>query len=240
MKTKLYAFFIIAGLFVVVSLVLWQVSKARSFQAFGHLVDRVETEKKLVALTFDDGPTAEVTRPLLDILEKEQVRTTFFVTGAELEKNMDRGTRIIAAGHELGNHSYSHTRMIFVTPFFVKDEIERTDALIREAGWQNEIHFRPPYGKKLFVLPYYLSNTGRTTVTWDVEPDSETTSSAGEIAEKAAAGVRPGSIIILHVMYPNRVESFKAVPAIINRLKEQGYEFVTVSELLAAGQDNPR
>lgn len=238
MKIKLYAFFIIAGLFVVVSLVLWQVSKARSFQALGHLVDRVETEKKLVALTFDDGPTAEVTRPLLDMLEKEQVRATFFVTGAELEKNMDRGIRIVAAGHQLGNHSYSHTRMIFVTPSFVKDEIERTDALIREAGWQDEIHFRPPYGKKLFVLPYYLSNTGRTTVTWDVEPDSETQSSAGEIAEKAVAEVRPGSIILLHVMYQNRVESFKAVPAIINRLKEQGYEFVTVSELLAVGRKN--
>lgn len=238
MRTKLYVFIIIAGLFTFAALVLWQVSKARSFQVFGRLVDRVETEKKLVALTFDDGPTAEVTRPLLDMLEKEQVRATFFVTGAELEKNMDRGIRIVAAGHELGNHSYSHTRMIFVTPSFVREEIERTDALIREAGWQNAIHFRPPYGKKLFVLPYYLSNTGRTSVTWDVEPDSDTKAKAGEIADRAVAQTRSGSIILLHVMYPNRVESYKAVPAIINRLKEQGYEFVTVSELLAAGRGN--
>ena len=237
MKTKLYAFFIIAGVFVGVVLILWQLSKARTFQTFGRLVHRVETEKKLVALTFDDGPTAEATRPLLDMLEKEQVRATFFVTGAELEKNMDRGIRIVAAGHELGNHSYSHIRMIWVTPSFVKEEIERTDALIREAGWQNEIHFRPPYGKKLFVLPYYLSSTGRTTVTWDVEPDSDTKATASEIAGMAVAETRPGSIILLHVMYPNRVESYKAVPAIINRLKEQGYEFVTVSELLAAGRN---
>lgn len=238
MRTKLYTFIIIAGLFVVVSLILWQVSKARTFQTFGRLVHRVETEKKLVALTFDDGPTAGGTGPLLDMLAKEQVRATFFVTGAELEENMDRGIRIVAAGHELGNHSYSHTRMIFVTPSFVQDEIERTDALIREAGWQKAIHFRPPYGKKLFTLPNYLSNTGRTTVTWDVEPDSNTKASAGEIADRAVAQTRPGSIILLHVMYSNRGESYRAVPAIINRLEEQGYEFVTVSELLAADRES--
>lgn len=226
---------LLTGLLVFV--ILWQVSKSRTFQSFGRLVHRVETSRKIVALTFDDGPTAEVTRPLLDMLEKEQVRATFFVTGAELEKNMDRGIRIVAAGHELGNHSYSHERMIFVTPAWVQNEIERTDALIRETGYQDQIYFRPPYGKKLFILPYFLSTTGRTTVTWDIEPDSNAKATASEIAREAIEQTRPGSIILLHVMYPNRVESYKAVPVIINALKEQGYEFVTVSELVAAGSN---
>ncbi len=113
----------------------------------------VETQEKIVALTFDDGP-GDLTRPLLDILEKEQISATFFVTGAELEKNLDRGIRIVSAGHELGNHSYSHERMILVSPSYVRQEIERTDQLIREAGYQSEILFRPPYGKKLFVLSF--------------------------------------------------------------------------------------
>jgi peptidoglycan-N-acetylglucosamine deacetylase len=215
-------------------LILWQVSRSRTYQTFGRIVNRVETTQKIIALTFDDGPSAELTRPLLDLLERGQVRATFFVTGAELEKNMDRGIRIVAAGHELGNHSYSHQRMIFVTPSFVQQEIERTDALIREAGYQNEILFRPPNGKKLFVLPYYLSKAGRTTVTWDIEPDSDTPTTAAEIARRTIAEARPGSIILLHAMYPNRAASFNAVRTIIDELKAQGYEFVTVSELLAA------
>ena len=230
---KFYILIAVTVLAIALVIGLWMLTNARSFQTFGRLVNRVETPRKIVALTFDDGPTTEVTRPLLDLLEKEQVRATFFVTGAELEKQITLGIRIVAMGHELGNHSYSHTRMFFVTPSFVQNEIERTDALIREAGYQDTIHFRPPFGKKLFVLPYYLSQTGRTTVTWDVEPDSDARATAGEIAQRAVQNTRPGSIILLHVMYPNRVESLKAVGTIINDLKERGYEFVTVSELLA-------
>ena len=233
---KLYVILILIAVVAAALLILSEVSSSRSFQTFGRVVNRVGTSRKIVALTFDDGPSAEVTRPLLDLLERRQVRATFFVTGAELEKNMDRGIRIVASGHELGNHSYSHSRMIFVTPSFVRNEIERTDQLIREAGYQSEIHFRPPYGKKLFVLPYYLSQTGRTTVTWDVEPDSDLGASATEIAQKAVAVTQPGSIILLHVMYPERGESFKAVSKIIDDLQGRGYEFVSVSELLAAVQ----
>ena len=233
---KLYLILISIGIILVLLVILYQLSNSRSFQMFGRIVDRVETSRKIVALTFDDGPSAELTRPLLDLLEKKQIRATFFVTGAELEKNMDRGIRIVAQGHEVGNHSYSHRRMIFVTPSFVKNEIERTDELIHQAGYQNDIHFRPPYGKKLFVLPYYLSDAGRTTITWDVEPDSDPNALAPEIAQKAVDGARPGSIILLHAMYPHRMESFKAVSKIVDDLSAQGYEFVTVSELLAASQ----
>jgi peptidoglycan-N-acetylglucosamine deacetylase len=213
--------------------ILWQVSKARTFQSFGRLVHRVDTQKKIVALTFDDGPTAEITPAILDILAKENARATFFIEGSGLEKNMDSGRQIVAAGHELGNHSYSHERMIFVSPSYVEYEVERTDALIREAGHQGPIYFRPPYSRKLFVLPYYLSKTGRTTVTCDIEADSNSKATADEIARATIEQTRPGSIILLHVMYQSRAESLKAVPKIIDELRSKGYEFVTVSELLA-------
>ncbi|HVF30518.1 MAG TPA: polysaccharide deacetylase family protein, partial [Pyrinomonadaceae bacterium] len=169
--------------------ILWQLSKSRSYQTFGRVVNRVETSRKIVALTFDDGPTESMTSRILETLHNEQVRATFFVTGAELQMSIERGRRMVAAGHELGNHSYSHQRMVMVSPSWVRDEIERTDALIREAGYTKEIYFRPPYGKKLFVLPYYLSQTGRTSVTWDIEPDSRTRATAEEIAKEAAEQV---------------------------------------------------
>jgi len=216
---------------------LWQVSNSRSFQFFGTIVPRVNTSEKVVALSFDDGPTKGATDAVLKALYEMNVKATFFVMGAELEQNMDEGRKIVAAGHELGNHSYSHVRMVLVTPSFVQEEIEKTDRLIKEAGYTGEINFRPPYGKKLLALPYYLSKAGRKTIMWDVEPDSNprTAGDSRTIIEETRNRVRPGSIILLHVMYPSRQQSLKAVKGIIESLQGDGYRFVTVSELLAAG-----
>ena len=232
---KLYPF-VTAALVLAGFVFLWQISRSRTFQFFGWLIPRVSTSQKVVALTFDDGPTLDATGQILSALDQQHVRATFFVTGAELEKNMAEGKKIVAAGHELGNHSYSHQRMILVTSSFVKGEIERTDKLIRDAGYQGEIYFRPPYGKKLFTLPYYLGKTGRKSITWDVEPESspEIAADSDKIAEQVLSRARPGSIIILHVMYRSRSESLKAVRKIVEGLKAQGYSFKTVSELLAA------
>src|SRR5919112_174338 len=191
---------------------LWQLSKSRTFQFFGRIVPRVETSQKVVALTFDDGPTRDKTAEALRILREKDVRATFFVTGGELEQNMDAGREIVAAGQELGNHSYSHERMVFVTPSFVQREVERTDELIRAAGHAGEIYFRPPYGKKLLALPLYLSRHDRKTITWDVEPDSELAAGAdaAAITRHVLDRTRPGSVILLHVMYPGRAETMKA------------------------------
>ena len=223
-----------AALLIISAISFRQISRSRTFQFFGELIPRVNTSQKVVALTFDDGPTAEATDQILAILNEANIKATFFVTGAELEQNLEQGKKIVAAGHQLGNHSYSHVRMFLVTPSFVRQEIESTDKLIRDTGYQGEIFFRPPYGKKLFALPYYLSRTGRRSITWDVEPDSypEIAASADKIVEHVLSETQPGSIIILHVMYPNRRESMKAVKKIVEGLKAQGYSFKTVSELL--------
>lgn len=132
---------------LLVAMTLWQVSKSRTFQFFGVLVPRIDTAEKVVALTFDDGPTASGTNEILSVLDEMKVKATFFLIGAELEQNMAEGRKIVAAGHEVGNHSYSHVRMLLVTPAFVQQEIKKTDRLIRAAGYDREINFRPPYGK---------------------------------------------------------------------------------------------
>lgn len=213
----------------------FQISKSRTFQLFGEIVSRVNTQQKLVALTFDDGPIPAATEEILLVLDEGGVKATFFVIGAELEQNLESGRKLVAAGHELGNHSFSHSRMVLKTPSFVKSEIERTDELIRQTGYQAAIHFRPPFGKKLLVLPYYLSQHSRKSITWDVEPDSfpEIAKDANKIVEYVLANVKPGSIILLHVMYSSRKESLKSVKGIIAGLKSRGYEFKTVSELLS-------
>ncbi|WP_280438909.1 polysaccharide deacetylase family protein [Nocardia cyriacigeorgica] len=204
---------------------------SRSFQLAGRIVDRVDTDAKVVALTLDDGPTTR-TPEVLKVLADAQVPATFYLNGRDLAAHPEYGTAIAAAGHEIGNHTYTHRRMVFVTPGTVADEVARTDDEIRETGYQGPITFRPPYGKKLWTLPKYLSDHDRTTVMWDVEPDSGAAPSAERIVEQTVAEVRPGSIVLLHVMFGDRANSLAAIPGIVAALKADGYRFVTVSELL--------
>lgn len=226
----------------VVSLILvgivvggYQLMNARTFQLFGTLVARARTSEKVVALTFDDGPQPVYTEQILVILDELGIKATFFVTGGDLERHMPEAQRIVAAGHALGNHSFSHQRMILVTPAFVRDEIERTDRLIREAGYGGEIYFRPPYGKKLIALPFYLSQTQRTTIMWDIEPESEAevAASSERIAADILGKAQPGSIILLHVMYASGQPSRDAVRDTVIGLQQAGYRFVTIPEMLA-------
>ncbi|AOD20596.1 polysaccharide deacetylase [Rhodococcus sp. p52] len=215
---------------VVVAVAIFQLSNSRTFQLFGALVHRVETPEKVVSLTLDDGPSV-LTPQVLQTLEDADVPATFYVTGSELEQRPELGRAIVEAGHELGNHTATHRRMMLVGSGTVAEEIERTDAAIRETGFDGEITFRPPYGKKLVALPRYLDQHDRTTVMWDVEPDSDA-SDTETIVQTALDETRPGSIILLHVMYPSRTASLEAIPGIVDGLRAEGYRFVTVSELL--------
>jgi len=220
---------------LLLSLSAWKLSNARTFQLFGGIVPRVDTTEPVVALTFDDGPSSQFTEEVLAILRKEGVRATFFVTGKGLVRNPDEGRRIVEEGHELGNHSLSHQRLILKPYSVVQEEIESTDELIRATGYDGDIHFRSPFGKKLIVLPYYLSKTERLNIFWDLAPEGypETAADPDSMVEHVLSEARPGSIILLHVMAKRRTTSRQSLPGIIQGLREQGYRFVTVSELLA-------
>ncbi|WP_243109301.1 MULTISPECIES: polysaccharide deacetylase family protein [unclassified Dehalobacter] len=232
LKKILFTLSIIAVVFMIV-VGLWTLSKSRTFQFFGNIYSRMNTTEKVVALTFDDGPT-DKTDEILSILSKLDIKATFFVIGSDLEKDMSEGQKIVASGHELGNHTYSHNRMVLKSYNYIKNEIEKTDQLIEEAGYKGEIVFRPPNGKKLFLLPYYLKQHNRKTIMWDLEPDSypEIMSSSEKITNYVMENVKPGSIILLHVMYDSRQVMLESVEGIVNGLREQGYTFKTVSELL--------
>lgn len=231
---RVKALLVIVVATVTMAAAAFQISKSRTFQFFGDVVPRINTRQKVVALTFDDGPTPDATEEILSILNEGEVKATFFVIGADLERNLEEGRKIVAAGHEMGNHSYSHKRMVLKTPSFIESEIDRTDQLIRQTGYQSAIHFRPPFGKKLILLPYFLFRTSRKTITWDVEPDSypEIAADSNKIVAHVMEKARPGSIILLHVMYKNRIESLKAVKGVITGLKGEGYSFKTVSQML--------
>lgn len=224
---------VVIGLLILLSITLFYLSKSRTFQLFGTLVSRVDTEEMVVALTFDDAPTA-YTEDVLNVLRDRNVKGTFYMIGSAMEEFPLLAQRIVEDGHDVGNHSYSHQRMVLHTPSFVAEEIEKTSELIRRAGFAGNITFRPPNGKKLFVLPWYLATHGIITVMWDVEPDTYAQGDTNAIVDYTVAHVSPGSIILLHPFCAETCDADRnALPIIIQRLRSEGYRFVTISELLA-------
>jgi len=222
--------FILSGLLVMFLLFgTYKLMNARTFQLFGGLVSEVKTDEKEVALTFDDGPNSNVDQ-LLQLLDKYNAKATFFLIGKDIEKHPEEAKKLVKAGHQLGNHTYSHKRMVFKSPSYFKNEIEKTDQLIRESGFDGEIDFRPPNGKKLVGLPYYLKKNQRETIMWSLEPDSYY-EKASEKAKYVVENVKPGSIILMHPLYGQTETELKAVERILSELTEFGYDFVTVEEL---------
>ncbi len=212
---------------------------AWSFQLFGGLTSRVDSHERRVALTLDDGPTEGDVQPILTALAARGVRATFYVNGSDCRAALGSCRALVAAGHELGNHGYDHRALVFVTPAMVADQVQRTDEQIRAAGHRGDITFRPPYGKKLLILPWWLREHDRRTVTWDVAVEQwsgpATEQSAEQIADATVAGVRPGSIVLLHPWNGRRATQ-QAIPRIVDRLTAQGYRFVTVSECWRPGR----
>ncbi len=216
----------------------WLLSNARTFQQFGDLVARVDTDEKIVALTLDDGPTPAFTREVLQVLKDKGVHATFYLTGKEAQTSPESVKAIYTDGHEIGNHSFSHKRLMFMRESKIEAEVDDGVRALRAAGYTPRLTFRPPYGKKLVYLPWYLSRFNITTVMWDVEPekDDDIGRDPAKIVQHVADNVRPGSIVLMHVMYQSRAPSRAALPGVIDALRKQGYTFVTVSELLKRRQ----
>lgn len=145
-------------------------------------------------------------------------------------KHPEEAKKLVVAGHQIGNHTYSHNRMVLKFPSFIKEEIEKTDELIRKSGYKSEIDFRPPYGKKLVGLPYYLNKHNRETIMWSIEPDKYYTS-AEEKVNYVVENIKPGSIILLHPMYDQTGGEIQVIEDILRELTNDGYKFVTVDEL---------
>ena len=227
-----------ATLLIAVALVgmgAYRLMNARSVQLLGHQVASVQISEKVVALTFDDGPSDKYVDAVLADLAGFRARGTFFVIGSVARENSMALRKLVAAGEEIGNRSYTHPRLVFVSTGAVAREVESTDRVIRSAGYRGPILFRPPFAKRLVSAPYYLWRHGRTTVMWNLEPDSigGVADSPETMADYVTRNVRPGSIVLFHVWHDGRSISREALLPILRRLSARGYRFVTVSQLRA-------
>jgi peptidoglycan-N-acetylglucosamine deacetylase len=209
---------------------LIKVTKFHNF--FG--INRADTQEKVVALTYDDGPYPPYTKQILDVLFRYQVKATFFEIGRNIEKHPEIVPMIIAGGNELANHSYYHKDMIFKPREYLLSEIEKTDKLLLELGVKQEsISFRPPWGRRFVVLSYLLSKMQKKLIMWDVDSqDYEKTLTAEDIANRVINNVRSGSIVVMHDGGGDRSKTVAATDRIVKVLQSKGYSFKTVSELL--------
>ncbi|QPA53261.1 polysaccharide deacetylase family protein [Lysinibacillus sphaericus] len=235
MKRRLVYCGIVTLIILTLAFFSYKLMNARNYQLFGNLTSHVETNNKVVALTFDDGPSKN-SDAILSLLDEYQVKATFFLIGKDIEDQPEEARKIAEAGHQIGNHTYSHKRMVLKSPSFIKHEIEKTDDLIADIGYTKSIVVRPPYGKKLFGLPYYLNKHQRETITWNLEPDTFFTQ-ADEKVRYVKENIQPGSIILMHPMYDATDNELQAIKEILQTLKDEGYTFVTIDELLTIKND---
>ncbi|AFZ03827.1 polysaccharide deacetylase family protein [Calothrix sp. PCC 6303] len=220
-------------IFVAVSIYLFQKLAATSkYQIMGEYFNQVETNDSVVALTYDDGPNPEYTVKLINLLDNLGVKATFFAIGKEIQAHPQVIKQLVASGHEVGNHSYSHQKMIWKTPKFLLKEINKTDELLRELGVKNEILFRAPFGFKRLTLPYILKQQKKKNILWSLDPKDYQESDPEIIANRILENIKPGTIILLHDGGGDRTATINATRIVINRLQAEGYRFLTVSQLL--------
>lgn len=184
-----------------------------------------------VAMTFDDGPHPQNTPRLLDILRARNIKATFYVIGGNVDRYPHIVRRIVAEGHEIGNHTYTHRKLTSLSDSEVKKEMRRTqDAIVRAAGVKPRT-MRPPYGalyqrQRNFVF----SDFGYPTIMWSIDPLDWKRPGPSVVKSRIVSKAHNGAIILAHDLHAPTVD---AMPGTFDGLLSRGYKFITVSQLLA-------
>lgn len=195
------------------------------------VVKKIPTTHKVVALTVDDGPHAKTTPELLALLKEKQVKATFFVLGANAEVHPDIVEQAIGDGHEIACHAYSHKRLNTLTTAEVNGEFERIENIFQKIGAPNPVFFRPPDGAYNDGLVALAKKRGYITVLWSVDAGDWRRPPVDQVVEAVLGQVKPGGIILMHDgQYP--LPTVQATAIIIDKLRSQGYQFLTMSELM--------
>ena len=222
-----------------VAAVAYYATYAVRSQWLGSTVWRGRTDTGAVALTFDDGPSEDTER-VLDVLDEYGLRATFFMTGRHVESLPQTARRVVAEGHEVGNHSYSHPIFLYRTPRETRQQLERAQTVITKATGIRPKLARPPCGVRTPAYFRVAEKLGLRTVQWDVAGFDWKTRSAKQIAHQVLQRVVPGSIILLHdgdsEGKQDRRETVVALPLIIEGLRARGLKVVPLTEMLVESE----
>ena len=201
-----------------------KVSAARSLPIYS-----VEREDKKIAISFDCAWGTEYTDTILRYLEQNDVKCTFFAVEFWVKKNPEYAKKIVDAGHELGTHSRTHSYMSKLSESEITDELKTSSETIEKITGKKPTLFRAPYGDYDNLLIDTAKEMGFYTIQWDVDSLDWKNLSANEIALRVVNGVKSGSIILCH---NNGLHTAEALPMIFSTLKNRGYQFLPIGELI--------
>lgn len=201
----------------------------------GNIIRQVKMsgDKKVVALTFDDGPTPTITPQVLEILKQNNIKATFFLIGQNLKRFPKIAQQIVADGHTLGNHTWHHWRKLMME-FTASHEIEDTAQIMYKVTGVQTSLFRPPNGFLHNGLVDYALKRKDAVVLWSLDSEDWRGShtSVEKLVNRVVERVKPGEIILMHDGGGDRSRTVQALPKIIEQLTLRGYKFVSVPELL--------
>lgn len=206
-----------------------------AFEVSSREVDRGATQAKLVALTFDAGSSADPVPQILRALAQRGAHCTFFLTGQWIERYPEAARQIAEAGHELGNHSWSHPPFTSLSDEQIREQLQRTEEI---AQWvcrrTTKPLFRPPFGARDDRVRSVVAQEGYLTIYWTIDSwDSVKKDITPQmITDRVMRRIRPGAIVLMHCGSEATVQ---ALPSLLDALEAQGYRVATVGELLSAG-----
>jgi peptidoglycan/xylan/chitin deacetylase (PgdA/CDA1 family) len=213
--------------------------EAQAAASTAEVIWRVPTDRKLIALTLDDGPVPAYTNNYLEMLRDRKVRATFSLVGATALAHRDIVARQIGLGHELENHSYSHRNLAGLSAARADAEVVRGAEVLERLTGRRPRFFRPPRGHLSGATLASVGRTGEDVLMWSLQLH-EQTMSVEQNVRHVLDKVTPGTILLAHDARHSRIDrrvGLKALPRIIDGLRDRGYELVTVEELLSARSD---
>jgi len=211
-------------------------SMAPTGQWFGKTFCGLPPGSKQLALTYDDGPNDPHTLRLLEVLAKHEVQATFFLIGSYVKQRPDIARAIAAAGHVIGNHTYSHPNLIFASAGQTRDELQTCGKAIEDAIGQRPQLFRPPFGGRRPVTLRIARELGLEPVMWNVTGWDWRARPASYVEARVQRQICGGNVILLHdgghaAFGADRSQTVIATDRIIGLYKSQGYNFVTIPEM---------
>src|SRR5699024_4696107 len=191
--------------------------------------NKEDLDKKLIALTFDDGPHNEVTERVLNTLDDFDAKATFFMLGQNAEAYPEVAQKVVEQGHEIANHSITHPDLVTLSMDQLRSQLIDSQEQIEAATGKKPIYFRPPYGSYNDNVLQIAKESNQKVIMWSVDTRDWESRNAASINQVVQQYTRPGAILLMHDIHHSTAD---ALPEMLQYLSDQGYEFVTVSELL--------
>lgn len=198
-----------------------------------------DDDRRLVALSFDDGPSRANTVALLEVLAAHAALATFFMVGARALADPDLARAVVAAGHEVGNHSFDHEHPAALEPNDLERDFARASDALESTTGVRPVLIRPPFGKRARELCAIARSTNERVVLWAVDSGDTAGLAADEVAQEVLKRTRSGDIVLMHDGGAARPATLQATATILESLTARGFRFVTISQLLSASLAAP-